>query len=60
MEEQQEVKTFREVPREPMHCDVPMKKMSNVGATGKLVTVHVCAKGCGFQTPPQYQKEEEG
>ena len=58
MEEQQEIKTLREVPREPMHCGVPMRKMSNVGVAGKLVIVHVCAAGCGFQTPPQYPKEE--
>ncbi len=45
----QEVQPLREVPRVPIHCDVPMRKLAGIGHKGTPRTVWVCAKECGAQ-----------
>lgn len=48
----QEVKSLREVPRDPVCCGKPMRKVQNASpSTGEMLTVYVCSAGCGKQTP---------
>lgn len=44
-----EVKSLREVPRDPEHCGVRMKKLQATSSvSGEIVTVYSCEK-CGAQ-----------
>lgn len=50
MSDMQEVKPLREPARARECCGVAMRRMQNPSAaTGELVTVWTCAKGCGHQ-----------
>jgi hypothetical protein len=45
----QEVKSLREVPRQPEHCGVRMRKLTSASATtGAMIIIHACEK-CGTQ-----------
>jgi len=44
-----EVRSMREVPRDPEHCGVKMRKLQGTSAVdGSIVTVYACDK-CGAQ-----------